>query len=90
MSSPAPRYRVSFLIFVGRTPVSSCMARDAECALSFARQWVGASDYASLSVVAESDCTPDDLAALHASESARCDAWTTARAAGVDGSLAIA
>ena len=90
MSSPVRRYRVSFLIFFDRKPVSSCMAGDAEDALAFARQWVDDRDYSSLSVRAEADCTADDLEALHASESARCDAWTTARASGVDGSLSIA
>ena len=84
------RYRVSFVIFFDRRPVSTCMARDADDALSFARQWVAERDYASLSVVAESDCTAEQMAALHESESARCDGWTTARAAGVDGSLSIA
>lgn len=81
--------RISYLVFVNGRPVSSCCVRSADEAMDYARSCVQHRDYPSLSVRPEADCTPGDLAALAASESARCDAWTTARAAGVDGSLVI-
>lgn len=82
--------RISYIVFLDGSPVSACCVRSADDALAYARHWQGTAPYRSLVVRPEADCTADDLEALDASESARCAGWTTARAAGVDGSLSIA
>lgn len=82
--------RISYIVYLDGRPVSSCCVRSADDALAYARHWQGTAPYRSLVVRPEADCSADDLAALDASESARCDAWTTARVSGVDGALSIA